>query len=570
MWRRENTYRRIKKEELFKRGPYWSSFLMGSLCVHALFFMISYGPLMSFITGLQRHDTEQTPLMYVTLEKFKSRFADTDEPAIAAIPAVSAAGGKKAQGAVGAQTGAQTPDKDYTELPHDTETVTPSAGEINGAVSEPLAGPGKEDGITFIRGDILTVEEIDEKQNLTEAKERSHTLARLETADNRRFSEYSTIKDSEFRVYTTRAIAEPEGSSAIRPRIDLKMPSSTSVGINPTVPDKIGKETSSHLKLPSSVLAAPSRQKDMVSAKAPFSYVTGGASALPGPAFSELSQKKPALPGRVFAAEVNQAEPTKARAINSGEGDAARPVPPAVRLTSPVAGQSEKKVVAVKGKVSGYGITSVVLTFGARQRELLVRDGEFESEVVLDEGRNLIRVDTSDVDGKTAADTVEVIYAVPVDPAKTRIDLVVRVEHNAPGAILSTSHKWAPHPLSKGPGQAVAPEFKVDGGSKGGTVSVSKAVPGIYTIGVGYDTTASGPAEATFEVTVFGYDPARRKNRKIGPVRLEGKGFIPAVRLLMPEGVFWEDDGWFSGVMESGRTTTKYKMPEGIVWKERD
>jgi hypothetical protein len=50
--------------------------------------------------------------------------------------------------------------------------------------------------------------------------------------------------------------------------------------------------------------------------------------------------------------------------------------------------------VVVKGKISGYGIVSVVLTAGGIQKELLVREGEFESEIVLEEGRNLIRVDT--------------------------------------------------------------------------------------------------------------------------------------------------------------------------------
>jgi hypothetical protein len=146
----------------------------------------------------------------------------------------------------------------------------------------------------------------------------------------------------------------------------------------------------------------------------------------------------------------------------------------------------------------------------------------------------------------------------------------VKIEYSGAGGSLYTSHKWSPHPLHRDSGQSTAPEFKEDGGARGGSVSVSRALPGIYTIGVRYDTIHSGPVDATFEATVFGHDPARRKNRKIGPVSLEGKGFIPAVRLLMPEGVFWEDDGWFSGVMESGRTTTKYKMPEGIVWKERD
>ena len=40
------------------------------------------------------------------------------------------------------------------------------------------------------------------------------------------------------------------------------------------------------------------------------------------------------------------------------------------------------------------------------------------------------------------------------------------------------------------------------------------------------------------------------------------------VRILMPDGVFWDDNGWFSGVLESTRDTVKYKQPEGIAWRE--
>ena len=574
MWRREKTYRRIKRRENFNRGPYWSLFLIGSLCAHVFFYIVVSGPLLFFFTALQRHEPEQTPLTYVTFEKIKSRLADASVPAKTAMPAASVADTNMAKPAADAPQGNVTPDGEDAVLHDDGETAIPPLGEVHVSDSELLASPGKDDGVTFIRGDTLTVENYGEKKNATETKEKRNVLARLETTDSGRFRPYSTVKDAApFRYGTSRAMTEPARPTVQRLEIGSKMPSSEPAGVRPAASDTIGKETSSVVppgKLPPAVSTAIARQKDLISAKASFAYASKNASAVPGPVFSDLSQKKQALPGRIFAAGVNQAEPAKARAIKNDEDGSASSAPPAVRLTSPAAGKSDKKVVLVKGMVSGYGIVSVVLTLGGRQRELLVRGGEFESEVALDEGRNLIRVNTADASGVTAADMVEVVYNAPVDQPKTRMDLIVRIEYNAAGATLSTTHKWAPHPLSKGSGQAASPEFKVDGGSKGGTVSVSRALPGIYTVGVGYDTTVSGPVEATFDVTVFGHDSARRKNRKIGPVRLEGKGSISAVRLLLPEGVFWEDDGWFSGVMESGRITTKYKMPEGIVWKERD
>jgi hypothetical protein len=114
---------------------------------------------------------------------------------------------------------------------------------------------------------------------------------------------------------------------------------------------------------------------------------------------------------------------------------------------------------------------TVVLTAGGRQKELLVRGGEFESEITLDEGRNLIRVDTADASGGMAADMVEVIYSAPVDVPIARMDLVVKVGYDTARGSLSTSHKWAPHPFYRNSGQAAAPEFKSDVGAKGGAVS---------------------------------------------------------------------------------------------------
>ena len=99
---------------------------------------------------------------------------------------------------------------------------------------------------------------------------------------------------------------------------------------------------------------------------------------------------------------------------------------------------------------------------------------------------------------------------------------------------------------------------------------MGEAVPGIYTVGVEYETGTGEVQEATFKVTLYGYDPSRKKTRTIGPAKLRGKGFLPAVRVLLPEAVFWEDESWFTGRMESGQGTMKYREPGGIVWTEEE
>jgi hypothetical protein len=40
-------------------------------------------------------------------------------------------------------------------------------------------------------------------------------------------------------------------------------------------------------------------------------------------------------------------------------------------------------------------------------------------------------------------------------------------------------------------------------------------------------------------------------------------------RVLFPQGVLWEQDGWFSGSSESVDTVTKFRFPDGINWVER-
>ena len=39
--------------------------------------------------------------------------------------------------------------------------------------------------------------------------------------------------------------------------------------------------------------------------------------------------------------------------------------------------------------------------------------------------------------------------------------------------------------------------------------------------------------------------------------------------VLLPQGILWEQDDWFTGRSESTDTVTKFRLPEGITWTER-
>ena len=55
----------------------------------------------------------------------------------------------------------------------------------------------------------------------------------------------------------------------------------------------------------------------------------------------------------------------------------------------------------------------------------------------------------------------------------------------------------------------------------------------------------------------------------LAPLTLTGSGPVPLTRILLPYGVLWEQDDWFSGKSESADTITKFRLPEGVTWTER-
>jgi hypothetical protein len=56
------------------------------------------------------------------------------------------------------------------------------------------------------------------------------------------------------------------------------------------------------------------------------------------------------------------------------------------------------------------------------------------------------------------------------------------------------------------------------------------------------------------------------KIKNIGIIRVNKKMTI--AKILLPEGIFWDDDSYFDGYMEDSESITKFNTQEGLIWRE--
>jgi hypothetical protein len=90
--------------------------------------------------------------------------------------------------------------------------------------------------------------------------------------------------------------------------------------------------------------------------------------------------------------------------------------------------------------------------------------------------------------------------------------------------------------------------------------------PGVYSF------TARWPSlAASVEIlsTLYVSDNGRVSRRVLRNVTARGAKPAFLARILLPQGVGWDDDGWFTGTTESVETIAKFRFPEGVTWTER-
>ncbi len=152
-------------------------------------------------------------------------------------------------------------------------------------------------------------------------------------------------------------------------------------------------------------------------------------------------------------------------------------------------------------------------------------------------------------------------FALP--PVNGDIKLIMTSEENFIVKVLFVSHPKRRHdiPLSRKDAkeqQKLTPIIVRTAKSTLEAV-IEHSQDGIYIFLV--EQKGSKPVNGKFSLKLF-----ETKNKPVPGREISGQTEV--ARLLMPEGILWEDDSAFSGNIEDSDSVTKFNSDSGLVWKE--
>ena len=189
-----------------------------------------------------------------------------------------------------------------------------------------------------------------------------------------------------------------------------------------------------------------------------------------------------------------------------------------------------------------------------------MENGSFEKTVLFQEGENSLQAEAVNSKGVSARSSV---LKVMVTNRKAP-DILVHLYWEDPDSELRTKlARKKRDNLDDEQGAVSAVEvsalLSAHEGYREKIFAVYEAKAGAYVLSV----TGGKRTKCILSVTV----PSKRKTRLFGPMLIGEEGTFIG-RLLMPEGIFWDEDEWFTGKVEDGDSITKYNSPEGTTWKE--
>ena len=248
----------------------------------------------------------------------------------------------------------------------------------------------------------------------------------------------------------------------------------------------------------------------------------------------------------------------------------ARVAAAAIALASPrdgfVLGPDDPPALVVDGRVENRALTTVWVLANQRAVAIPVRDGRFVGVVPMLEPRVDLWVESRLSDGTVErSDPVTVsaqnrgqfgllmldwVNGAPSAPVEVRA-----TRRDAPGDIDRIAAPVSLRSVGQASGNA-APE----------AIYIKNLKPGVYT----FTVRVAGAVSATrVRPTVyFSSTSGRMSERALKGVEVDGKAAVVVARILLPQGILWDDEGW-TGKSESADTITKFRFPEGITWIER-
>jgi hypothetical protein len=229
-------------------------------------------------------------------------------------------------------------------------------------------------------------------------------------------------------------------------------------------------------------------------------------------------------------------------------------------------GAEDPPVVVVEGQVDDPSIGTGWIVANDRRVPVSIRDGRFRHILVVSEPQLRLWVETpANGSAPRRSQVVTVHRAGTAVPTGV---LVVQWPRGMQASDVEVSATWrAQADRIDALAQTVTlPAFaKQSDGTPTDVFYLKGLKPGVYTLAVRFrGAVPPGDVLSTF------YLPDRTgfTVRPLLPTRLNG-GRTVLAKVLLPHGVLWSQDDWFSGVSESVDTVTKFRVPEGISWVER-
>src|SRR6266849_10594875 len=229
-------------------------------------------------------------------------------------------------------------------------------------------------------------------------------------------------------------------------------------------------------------------------------------------------------------------------------------------------GPDDPPVVVVEGQVDDKTIGTVWIVANDRRVPVTAREGRFRQVLMVSEPLLRLWAETpANGSPPQRSPTVTVHSAGPATPTGV---LVLQWPRGMESSDVEVSATWrAQADRLDAPVQTVrlAALAKPGDGTPSEIFYLRGVKPGVYTLAVrSRGAVPSGDVRSTFYLS----HKAGFSARPLGAARLNGARTV-LTRILMPYGVLWSQDDWFSGVSESVDTVTKFRLPEGISWVER-
>ncbi|MEE9615055.1 MAG: hypothetical protein V3W31_08955 [Thermodesulfobacteriota bacterium] len=125
-----------------------------------------------------------------------------------------------------------------------------------------------------------------------------------------------------------------------------------------------------------------------------------------------------------------------------------------------------------------------------------------------------------------------------------------------------------PHPMARGKGGGKRKKEVLLEESGGGRDRRIFSFAIADKAGYNFVVENSGQEALSIGLTFLLYEgKTKEKTRKIEAVEV-GPGEAVEFKFILPEAVFWDDDDYFSGLVEGPRSVTKFNEDTGLVWEE--